>query len=424
MSDSDYPQGTRNPDVDDLLSRTRALTLASRRILAFLLLAIPALASADLLEVVRPARIKEGPSKTAAILERPAIGLLLERAPGAETNGYLPVLIPVTNQPGWIYKTLVAPHQAAAAPPAPAAQGTLEVQVMNVGQADATLIKCPDGDHQLLIDAADNRYKGSGKAFKAYMQAHQDQHDRIEVVVASHPHADHIGNMAWLLKNYAVGLYVDDGMDYSETATWRGVEKAFEASTAEYGSAQAEPLPDIDFCTRADVSARIVHWPKFGSYDDANDNSVVVRVEHGGKCLLFVGDLEGTAESDLLADATARSLVRCDFLKVGHHGSNTSSSQAFLDAVNPRIASISCGAKGVSTNDGYKHPRAETITRLLTFVAPVSQALLPVTAYATPQTASDPGSWQSIARPGAVYVTVVDGDLLFLSDGQGIRRSP
>ena len=95
------------------------------------------------------------------------------------------------------------------APLAASGGGKLEVHVIDVGQGDAILIRCPDGHHQMLIDSGDTRYPGSSQKFKAYLTANQSTSDAIEVVVASHPHTDHIGNMAWVLDNYQVDLYVD-----------------------------------------------------------------------------------------------------------------------------------------------------------------------------------------------------------------------
>ena len=139
----------------------------------------------------------------------------------------------------------------------------LEVHVIDVGQADAILIICPDGEHQILIDSGDNRYKDSGKNFKAYMKANQDTDDPIEVVIASHPHADHIGNMAWLLKNYTVNLYVDNGNVY-DSRTYERVEEAFDFDETDYWSAQDEVVPEIDFCPLQEVDAFVLRPAGFG----------------------------------------------------------------------------------------------------------------------------------------------------------------
>jgi len=96
----------------------------------------------------------------------------------------------------------------------PALAEDLRVHIINVGQGDAIYITCPGGEHQLLIDSGDRvgGYTGSSKAFKDFMQDHQNINDELELVIASHPHADHIGNLAWVLKKYDVGSYIDNGM--------------------------------------------------------------------------------------------------------------------------------------------------------------------------------------------------------------------
>src|SRR5690242_19811521 len=89
-----------------------------------------------------------------------------------------------------------------------AQDGKLKVVFLNVGQADSILITCPDGNHHLLIDTGDTRYPGSGQHFRDAMQNAFPSDKHLTTVVASHPYQDHIGNMEWLLKNFAVDHYV------------------------------------------------------------------------------------------------------------------------------------------------------------------------------------------------------------------------
>ena len=294
--------------------------------------------------------------------------------------------------------------------------GQLEVHVISVGQGDAILIRCPDGNHELLIDAADTRYPGSARQFKDYMRAHQAVNNEIEIVVATHPHADHIGNMAWALREYTVGLYVDNGNVY-HTRTYRRVDEAWEDSGAGYWSTLDELVPDVDFCPRTDVTARILRPDGFGEDDDPNNNSVIVRVDYKQDSFLFVGDAEHEEEALLLADAATKALLDTDFLKVGHHGSNTSSGTLFLRQVTPEIVAISCGERGVGTNAGYRHPRHETVTALLGHAGSRDGRNKVIQAYD-----SSSGRWKSITLNKAVYVTAAEGDLVFESAGQGINK--
>src|SRR3954469_25663882 len=96
--------------------------------------------------------------------------------------------------------------------------GPLTVTFIDVGQADASLTTCPDGEHHLLIDSGDTRYPGSAAAFKKALQAAlPGEKPKITTVIASHPHADHIGSMQWVLENFLVENYVDNGQKVDST---------------------------------------------------------------------------------------------------------------------------------------------------------------------------------------------------------------
>lgn len=376
-------------------------------------------ASADWLEVRRPATLKREPVNGSEVLAHLDPGSKLTLVETEQSNGYYHASQP-SGQGGWVYRSLVVVHREDGAPtPAPSGDqpaGKLEIHVLHVGQADAILIRCPDGDHELLIDAADTRYPDSSAMFKSALSHLQNDDNRIEVVVATHPHADHIGNMAWVLNTYPVGLYVDDGVDYN-SATYRNVNAALQTNGARYWSGQDELVPDLDFCPRADVDARMLRPRGFGHDHDPNNNSVVVRVDYGATSLLFVGDAEREEEQLLLDDSGTRALLDCDFLKVGHHGSDTSSGRAFLDAVSPKLACISCGEKGVGTNAQYLHPRAQTIQELLSRVGPRAGQAVTIDAFDGVGRA-----WTRIALDKAVYETAAEGELVFESDGAEIHR--
>ena len=397
-----------------------------RLLAAFLLLS--QLVYADSLRVSRSATIKDAPHRGAEVLLRASEGDVLELASSTQTNGYYEVWLPRHTRTGWIYRTLV--RRSAGIPPAPdhepvltpSTSGKLEIHVIDIGQGDASLIRCPEGTHELLIDSGElnSRYPDSGDDFKEYLVRHQAIDNPIEVVVATHPHSDHIGNMDWVLQEYRVDLYVDNE-NVRASDIYKRVDKAFtEAQTnfgTEYWGAQETSVPDIDFCSRDDVTAIILRVDKFGQDRDPNNNSVIVRVDHGDDCFLFVGDAEEEAELALVADSDTKPLLDCNFLKVGHHGSATSSTKSFLDQVTPEISVISCGKKGVGTNSKYKHPRAERVNALLAHAGDRPEPPTTVQAFN-----SDTRKWESTSLDKAVYVTAVEGDLVFVSDGQGIRR--
>ncbi|MCP4591586.1 MAG: MBL fold metallo-hydrolase [bacterium] len=373
-------------------------------------------ARADYVEVRRPATVKAAPHRDALVLRRVSRGDLLALAASIQDNGYYAVTLPEGGGTGWVYRTLVRRHPGNIEGGSTAHSGRLEVHVINVGQADAILVRCPDGEHELLIDAAGSRSATTRGLFKAYMRAHQATSNEIEVVVATHPHSDHIGDMAWVLGTYSVGLYVDNGNEY-DTATYRRVDDAWMSGHAGYWGADEEVAPDVDFCPRADVSAVVLRPAGFGESSDPNDNSVVVRVDYGEDSFLFVGDAEAEEEGLLLQDAQTRSRLDCDFLKVGHHASETSSTDAFLQVVTPAIAAVSCGSPGVGMNSTHKHPRFSTVNRLLGVVGLRSGGAASLQAYDT-----EGGQWRTVSVNQALYVTSADGDIVLESDGHGIRK--
>jgi beta-lactamase superfamily II metal-dependent hydrolase len=398
------------------MNRHRHALLIQAIVAALLCAARPCPVAADSLEVRRPATVKAEPHRDGRILYRVAPGDWLWLANDAQTDGYYEVVLPDGTGQGWIYRTLVRRHPGNPPDAPPAHSGHLEVHVIDVGQADAIFIRCPDGTHEMLIDAGDTRYPGSRRQFEAYLSAQQTTDNEIEVVVATHPHADHIGSMDWVLYDYRVGLYVDNG-NVSDSRAYERVEDAYQERRPDYWSAQDEIVPEIDFCPRSDVSAVILRPAGFGGDADSNNNSVIVRVDYGQDSFLFVGDAGEAEEQLLLNDASTSPLLDTDFLKAGHHGSATSSTDAFLAVVTPEVVAVSCGARGVSTNASYKHPRYERLEALLSHAGPRQGAAVAIEAF---DSAGE--QWRTLDLNRAVYVTTVDGTLVFESDGNGIRK--
>jgi beta-lactamase superfamily II metal-dependent hydrolase len=151
--------------------------------------------------------------------------------------------------------------------------------------------------------------------------------------------------------------------------------------------------------------------------DDPNNVSVIVRIDYKDQSFLFVGDCEGPEEQLLKADPETAKYLRCNFLKAGHHGSNTSSSAEFLGEVQPKIVAVSCGEKGVGTNLKYKHPRFETLSALLGHADSREGPAVTADAYDT-----QAGVWKKIKLNAAVYITQGNGELDFESDGKEIHR--
>jgi len=298
----------------------------------------------------------------------------------------------------------------------------LEVYVINVGQADAILIICPCGEHQLLIDAAgtNRQYKFSDAAFKEFMLNHQNNNDEIEVVIATHPHADHIGNMEWILDNYSVGFYVDNGKT-STSNTWEDLEEKVEELEADgrHQDTQNGNVPDIDFCPLNNVTATLIIPDNFNASGRSgpNEYSLVVRVDYGSSSFLFVGDAVHQLEALFVSDGDTHDLLDCDFLKAGHHGSVTSSTREFIELVTPDIAVISCGIRGVGSNVRYKHPNLPPIETLLDFVKPRTALPVGIEAYDT-----ENNVWKYVIIKKKLYFISSEGTLSFKPDGTSIKR--
>lgn len=300
--------------------------------------------------------------------------------------------------------------------------GDLKVYYLNVGQADAIFIQCPTGEHSMLIDAADTRYPGSSADFKKELQKLTGGlHKRIDVVVASHNHADHIGNMKWVMENYAVGKFIDDGADPG-TALYASlmsvVKKQQKNHTLDYKPLKKADKKFVDFCPADNVEAEVVESK--GTYSDCsnqNNCSIVVRLDYSNTSFLFPGDAEEELEKELLDDSETKKELDTDVLKAPHHGSGTSSTLDFMKAVTPRFVVVSSGKKNVGTNVGYKHPQLSSLTNF--------NSVLPTDKYRKDLIEvydHDKSKWVKVKAKEGIYFTKVDGDIELVSDGQTILR--
>lgn len=223
--------------------------------------------------------------------------------------------------------------------------GTLTVDVLDVGQGDAIVLQSPAGK-TVLIDA------GTGKRDVVPMLRARGI-DAIDLAIASHAHADHIGGMDEVLEAFPVRIYVDQAMAHT-TATYAKVMDLVESKNIPYKPGSNGVIFNLDDGIRLEILAPTERRLR-GTRSDLNSNSVVARVTKGDHCMLFTGDAEEPTERLLVQ----KGLQPCDVLKVAHHGSGHSSSQRFLDAVQARHAIISCGK-----DNKYKHPSPEALERL------------------------------------------------------------
>ncbi len=226
-----------------------------------------------------------------------------------------------------------------------APQGELQVHFIDVGNADCILIR--QGDVNALIDAGE---RGDGDEILAYLR--EQGVAKLHLVIATHPHADHIGGMTKVLKEMPVEKFVMSFMPEDETPTTATYLNMLEVLD-EKAIPVEEAKPDAVYSLG---TARLTVLAPLEESDNANDISVVTRLTFGERSFLFTGDAEVPVEKAVLASGRT---VKSDVLKIAHHGSDTSSSSAWLDRVSPHYVVIPCGE-----GNSYGHPHKETLERL------------------------------------------------------------
>ena len=221
----------------------------------------------------------------------------------------------------------------------------LQVHFLDVEQGDSIYIELPNGE-TMLIDAGENQMGERVSNFIAGRGVH-----KIDYLVGTHPHSDHIGGLDTVIEQFDIGtLYLPDVshstkafLDVIEVAETKQVRT--EKAKAGVSVLQADGL-ELSFLS-----------PVSSSYKEINDYSAVVSWVYGENAFVFMGDAEYTVENEL------KDIISCyDVLKVGHHGSNTSSTANFLEKVNPTYAVISCGA-----DNSHGHPHEQVTKRLERF---------------------------------------------------------
>lgn len=216
------------------------------------------------------------------------------------------------------------------------------VHFVDIGQGDASIVVC-DGK-TLVIDGG---MPESGAKLVDYLQ--NTLHvSTIDAMIGTHPHADHIGGLPDVIRAFAVKTLYSP-VDEFEGKPFEAMKRAADAKNVRITVPQAGQR---FFLGRAEVE----FYAPLGIYDDVNDLSLVTRITYGQTAFLFTGDAERPSENDMI---DSDEVLSATVLKVGHHGSNTSSSYLFLRQVMPSYAVISCGR-----DNAYGHPHQEVLARL------------------------------------------------------------
>ncbi|RNC84012.1 MAG: DNA internalization-related competence protein ComEC/Rec2 [Balneola sp.] len=254
----------------------------------------------------------------------------------------------------------------------------LVVTVFDVGQGDASLIETPNGKTVLIDTGVWNPGYNSGESvILPHLKAKGI--DKLDAVILSHPHSDHIGGIVSLLNTVEVEVIYNSGYEYDSGLYRRYIENASKEKV------KVEQVKSGEYLEIDPSVLFLVLGPEPISFGgDPNEHSVVVNLIHGSTEFLFTGDAGKEQEERLIKNYGE--FLDIDFLKVGHHGSRTSSGEGFLNYVTPEIAVTSLGEQ-----NRFGHPHYEAVSRLM-------------------ETGSE------------LYFTSRDKALVFKSDGRNIQR--
>lgn len=248
-------------------------------------------------------------------------------------------------------------------------EGLLNIYYLDVGQGDATYINI--GNFDILIDAGSKSEKE-----KLIQQLEELNIDDFEMVIATHPHEDHIGGMEAVFERYNVKEFYMPKVTHTS--------KVFEnmITAVDNEGIKVKIIKDgvtFDLGNGAYID---VYSPMYESYNNLNDYSPIMKLTFGENVFMFTGDAEAPVELEVVEKYGG--YLKSDVLRFGHHGSSTSSTEEFIQAVNPKYGVISTG-----TNNMYGHPHREVLSLI-----------------------SEYGI--------ETYRTDIDGQVVFISDGKTI----
>ena len=289
----------------------------------------------------------------------------------------------------------------------------------DVAQALAVLVELPDG-RNVLVDTGDfAKRSGCGQACA---DAHEslmakltaDLHARpIDLLWITHPHADHLGGALDVLERFSVRTYVDNGRDVGEAEVRRlrdsAMARGVTVAVVEPGREQLpmQSAKDVKLTAIAPSS-----WLP-ACKGNRNDCSILLRIDYCASLILFTGDAEVAEEA--LIDTRGKVTL----LQVGHHGSDTSTSPAFLARVRPKYAVISSGKQGEGTNEAYCHPRAATVSALTQMLGGAGSKAIHAFRGGLRCKKSTDADWTDVAASDHLWATMRDGDVVLETTGDG-----
>lgn len=222
--------------------------------------------------------------------------------------------------------------------------GKILVHYIDVGQGDSILIQV--NKKNLLIDSGP---KSDKKKLFDYLS--ESNLDKLDYVIATHPHEDHIGNMSEVIDDYDVINFYAPKIQ-STTKTFEKMIDSLKAKNLKINVLKK----GTDSINLGEGTKVTVFSPTKDSYEDLNNYSPVIKIQYGKTSFLFTGDAQKDVEKEILI---SNEDISADVLKVGHHGSSTSTTKEFLNKVRPSIGVISVGS-----DNSYNHPNSDTIKRL------------------------------------------------------------
>ena len=246
----------------------------------------------------------------------------------------------------------------------------MKVHFIDVGQGDSILVQV--NDKNLLIDSGP---KSEKKKLVDYLDSLYIP--EFDYVIATHPHEDHIGNMSYIINNYKIINFYSPKVQ-NNTSVFESMAESLARKNIKIKILKSNNTSiNLGENTLVEVLS-----PNLNSYDNLNNYSPVIKISYGNNSFLFTGDAEESIEKEL---ASKSFNLKSDLLKIGHHGSSTSTSEIFLEKVNPKITVISVGK-----DNSYGHPTKETLEKI---------------------------------KNTRVFRTDLDGSIVITSDGESLKSS-